>query len=304
MSTKRGLGRGLGALISAAASVPSESLEMGVIQVPVDAVGPNPRQPRHALDPSALAELAASIQEHGLIQPLIVTRAPLGANVAYTLIAGERRWRAARLAGLSEVPVIVREATSQEMLELALVENIQRADLNPLEEAAAYRTLMDEFGLTQEQVAARVGKSRVAVANSVRLLNLSEPVKEALGAGQISEGHARALLSLLDEPSQVAALDLVIRRGYNVRQTEELVRRMLAAAQAEGDPEPVDDVLALETRALEEQFRDALGTKVTLSRSRRGGRLVIYFYSEEELQALYDRLIGYGLPRGSGTNWP
>jgi ParB family chromosome partitioning protein len=294
--SKRGLGRGLGALISAATPVPSETMEAGVVQVLVDAIGPNPRQPRQALDPTTLTELADSIREHGLIQPLLVTRAPLGADVAYTLIAGERRWRAARLAGLQEVPAIVREVTPQGMLELALVENIQRADLNPLEEAAAYRTLMDEFSLTQEQVAARVGKSRTAVANSVRLLNLPELVKEALGAGQITEGHARALLGLPDEPSQIAVLDLVIRRGYTVRQTEELVRRMIAAAQAEEDPEPGDDPPASETRALEEQFRNTLGTKVSLSRSRRGGRLVIYFYSEEELQALYDRLIGRRIP--------
>ncbi len=295
MSTsKRGLGRGLGALISAATSGPPETESGGVIQVPIDAIGPNPRQPRQAMDPEALAELAASIRTHGVIQPLIVTHAPLGADVTYTIIAGERRWRAARLAGLKEVPVIVREATPQAMLEWALVENIQRADLNPLEEAAAYRTLMDEFGLTQEQVAAKVGKSRVAVANAVRLLNLSQPVKEALSAGQITEGHARALLGLPDEPSQVAALDLVIRRGYTVRQTEELVRRMVAAAQAEADTksEAEEDPAALETRALEAQFQSALGTKVSLTRSRRGGRLVIYFYSEEELQALYERLVG------------
>ncbi|MCD6290966.1 MAG: ParB/RepB/Spo0J family partition protein [Anaerolineae bacterium] len=294
MSTsKRGLGRGLSALISAAGPARANGKEPGVIYVPVDAIGPNPRQPRHAMKADDLAELAASIREHGIIQPLIVTRAPLDADVSYLIIAGERRWRAARLAGLEEVPVIVREATPQAMLEWALVENIQRADLSPLEEAIAYRSLMDEFGLTQEQVAAKVGKSRVAVANAVRLLNLSQPVKDALNAEQITEGHARALLALPDEASQVAALDLVIRRGYSVRQTEELVRRMLAAAQAaESEAEPEDDPLAVETQALEAQFRDALGTKVSLSRSRRGGRLIIYFYSEEELQALYDRLIG------------
>ncbi len=285
---KRGLGRGLGALIEAAAAGPTE----GIQQVPIDAIGPNPRQPRHMVRADDLAELAASLREHGLIQPLIVTRAPLGADVTYTLIAGERRWRAARLAGLTEVPVIVREATPQGMLELALVENLQRADLNPLEEAAAYRALMDEFGLTQEQVAARVGKSRAAVANSVRLLNLAQPVKEALSSDQISEGHARALLGLPDEPAQVAALDLVVRRGYSVRQTEELVRRMTAAAHAAEEIGAEDDPWQQETRALEQQLRDALGTKVTLSRSRQGGRLVVYFYSEEELQALYERMVG------------
>lgn len=287
---KRGLGRGLDALIGTAAAGATE----GIQRVPIDAIGPNPRQPRHMLRADDLAELAASLREHGLIQPLIVTRAPLGADVAYTLIAGERRWRAARLAGLTEVPVIVREATPQAMLELALVENLQRADLNPLEEAAAYRALMDEFGLTQEQVAARVGKSRAAVANSVRLLNLAQPVKDALSNDQISEGHARALLGLPDEPAQVAALDLVMRRGYSVRQTEELVRRMTAAAHAAEEIDVGDDPWEQETRALEQQLRDALGTKVTLSRSRQGGRLVVYFYSEEELQALYERMVGSG----------
>lgn len=285
---KRGLGRGLGALIEAAAA----SFPEGIQQVPIDAIAPNPRQPRHTVRADDLAELAASLREHGLIQPLIVTRAPLGADVAYTLIAGERRWRAARLAGLTEVPVIVREATPQGMLELALVENLQRADLNPLEEAVAYRALMDEFGLTQEQVAARVGKSRAAIANSVRLLNLAQPVKDALSNDQISEGHARALLGLPDEPAQAAALDLILRRGYSVRQTEELVRRMTAAAHAAEEIDAEDDPWEQETRALEQQLRDALGTKVTLSRSRRGGRLVVYFYSEEELHALYERMVG------------
>ncbi|HEY65367.1 MAG TPA: ParB/RepB/Spo0J family partition protein [Caldilineae bacterium] len=291
--SKRGLGRGLSALISVTSSAPSEMEDSGVVHIPVDAIGPNPHQPRQALDPEALAELAASIREHGIIQPLIVTRAPLDSEVSYTIIAGERRWRAAQLAGLEEVPAIIREATSQDMLELALVENIQRADLNPLEEAAAYRALMDEFGLTQEQVAAKVGKSRVAVANAVRLLNLSQPVKEALSAGRITEGHARALLGLSDEDDQMAALEEVIRKGYTVRQTEELVRRMLATAKtAEKPTDDGEDPLAMETRALEAQFREALGTKVNLSRSRRGGRLVIYFYSEEELQHLYERIVG------------
>ena len=295
-TAKRGLGRGLGALISAATSAPSDVGEEGVLQVPIDAIGPNPRQPRQAIDPEALAELAESIRTHGVIQPLIVTHAPLGAEVAYTIIAGERRWRAARLAGLKEVPVIVREASPQAMLEWALVENIQRADLNPLEEAAAYRTLMDEFGLTQEEVAAKVGRSRVAVANTVRLLNLARPVKEALITGKITEGHARALLGLSEEAAQVAALQEVLQKGYTVRQTEELVRRLSAArAEAEAGPSAaVDDPMTAATRALEARFQAALGTKVRLTRSRRGGRLTIYFYSEEELQSLCERLLGDG----------
>jgi ParB family chromosome partitioning protein len=260
------------------------------MQLPIDDIAPNPRQPRQSMDSRALEELAASIQEHGIIQPLIVTRSdPADGGPPYRIVAGERRWRAARLAGLSTVPVIVKDATPQAMLEWALVENLQRADLNPLEMATAYRALMDEFGLTQEDVAARVGKSRVAVANTVRLLRLPDEIKDALTAGQISEGHARALLGLDEEDAQLRALDLVIRRGLSVRQTEELVRRINAAAEV---ARRAAAARSPETRALEDRFRAALGTKVDLLRSRRGGRLVIHFYSEEELQNIYDLIVG------------
>lgn len=299
-SRKRGLGRGLDALIPT--SLPT-SIE-GVAEVEVERIIPNPLQPRYHLDPQALEELAASIREHGVIQPLIVTEASeqveglkrlrgegpaagvSGETPTYVLIAGERRWAAARLAGLRTVPVIVKEATPQEMLELALVENLQRADLNPLEAARAYEYLVEEFGLTQEEVAAKVGKHRVTVANTLRLLGLAEPVKQMLASGQITEGHARALLPLTDEGAQIRVARMVVQRGLNVRQTEELARRVREGARPERaetrDPE---------TQALEEEFRRALGTKVQLFRGRRGGRLVIHFYSEEELQGLYDLLI-------------
>jgi ParB family chromosome partitioning protein len=252
------------------------------------AITPNPLQPRTVVDPEALKELAASIREHGLIQPLIVTQQ--GPD-RYQLIAGERRWQAARMAGLAQVPVIVKEATPQQALEIALVENIQRADLNPLEEAVAFRQLVDEFDLTQEQVAERVGKSRVSVTNTLRLLRLPAAVKQALIDGTIREGHARALLALPTKEAQVAALKTLITKALSVRQTEELVRRLVAEPAPPKQVEPVSP----EVRALEEDFRETLGTKVSLYRSRKGrGRLVIHFFSEEELQALYDVIVGGG----------
>ena len=286
---KRGLGRGLSALIPAAGPAAEEPVS-GLTQLPVDDIAPNPRQPRQAMDSHALEELAASIQEHGIIQPLIVTHAsPADGGPPYRLVAGERRWRAARLAGLATVPVVVKDATPQAMLEWALVENLQRADLSPLEMATAFRSLMDEFGLTQEDIAARVGKSRVAVANTVRLLRLPDEIKDALAGGQISEGHARALLGIEEENGQVRALELVTRRSLSVRQTEELVRRINTAEQV---ARKAAAMRSPETRALEDRFRGTLGTKVDLLRSRRGGRLVIHFYSEEELQNIYELIIG------------
>ena len=283
MSPRRGLGKGLEALIP----LTEESAD-GLRQVPVSAIEANPMQPRTAMDPDALAELAASIEEHGLIQPLVVTQQ---GPERYQLIAGERRLQAARMAGLATVPVVIKDASPQEVLELALVENIQRADLNPLEEAAAFQQLVEEFGLTQEQVAERVGKSRVAVTNTLRLLRLPAEVKQALAEGAIREGHARALLALPTPEAQIAALKTVTRKALSVRQTEELVRRLLAEPQPprpKSQPNP-------ETEALELEFRDTLGTKVNLYRNRKGrGRLVIHFYSEEELQTIYDIIVGGG----------
>jgi ParB family chromosome partitioning protein len=278
--------------------------------VSVDAILPNPHQPRQQIDAEALTELAASIAEHGLIQPLVVSMTTPGAATPseglvgkdtdipdpyemdtepqYTLIAGERRLRAARQAGLTSVPVIVKEAMPEEMLELALVENIQRADLNPLEEASAYRQLSDTFGLTQQEIADKVGKNRVSVANALRLLRLPEFCQSLLASEQISEGHARAMLALEhDEELMQRALKTVVKRHLSVRQTEELVRRLRtlpASPKATRTTPP-------ETRALETEFAQALGTKVNLSRSKKGGRLTIHFYSEEELQGLYELLV-------------
>jgi len=301
MSTHtRGLGRGLGALIpppgaDTAESPGSPSATATVREISLADIVPNPRQPRSAVLPETLSELADSIREHGVIQPIIVTRTLPAGGGSYQIIAGERRWRAARLAGLSTVPVIVKEATPEQLLELALVENIQREDLSPLEEGEAFRALIDDFGLNQGEVAEKVGKSRVAVANTLRLLRLPDPVKALLTEGALSEGHARALLALPEDDLIVKAAEQVVARELTVRQTEDLVRRLLAAgtapAPSQEEAEATGDPNELQTRHLEDEFRNALGTKVTLTRGPRGGRLVISFYSEEELQAIYDRII-------------
>ena len=297
---KHGLGRGLGALIPP--SAPS-AVTSGVKQVPVAAIVPNPRQPRHRIDPEAVQELANSIREHGLIQPLIVTPAPDSTELAprYQLIAGERRWTAAKLAGMADVAVIVRGATPQEMLELALVENIQRADLNVLEEASAYKQLMDDFGLTQEQVASKVGKNRTTITNALRLLKLPDEIRAALADEKISEGHARAILTVPDEKQQKQLLRAVIEGGLSVRQTEETARRVNEQpANADRKPQAAsgsrrtaaEREMPAGTRALEDEFRKALGTKVQVFRSRKGGKIIAHFYSEEELEAIYEKIVG------------
>ena len=288
MTKKRGLGKGLGALIppSSASQSATTEVKRGVVEVDIDEISPNPHQPRQAMDQDELKELANSITEHGLIQPLIVTQVGL----SYQLIAGERRWRASQLAGLATVPVIVKESSPQQMLELAIVENIQRADLNPLEEAHAFAQLMEEFGLTQEAVAERVGKSRTAVANTVRLLNLPDEVKENLAAGHISEGHARALLSLKKSRDQVRVLATIIDRGLNVRQTEALVRQIMVG---DSEERPKRQPLTPHDKAMLVKFESKLGTKVELSRTEDdAGKLTIHFYSGEELQAIFAAILG------------
>jgi ParB family chromosome partitioning protein len=285
---KSGLGKGLDALIpSAGAEAPIVAATPGVVQIPLSSIVPNPHQPRSPIRDQDLVELAASIEEHGVIQPLIVAKAANG----YQLIAGERRWRASRLAGLAQVPVVVKEAAPKEMLELALVENIQRADLNALEEAQAYRQLTDEFDMTQAQVAKRVGKSREAVANTLRLLKAARVVQEALLADKISEGHARALLGLEKAAAQEDALNVVRNKGLNVRQTEEMVRRRLGEKKPKRKTSKKTQARRAETTNLEDEFRKALNTKVNLIREDEGGRLVIHFYSDEELHALYKRIV-------------
>jgi ParB family transcriptional regulator, chromosome partitioning protein len=298
---KGGLGRGLGALFPAgsAASAPDADATAEPAQqraapttVDIDLIAPNPRQPRTSMEPEALAALAESVRQHGLIQPLLVSRrATPGGGTAYVLVAGERRLHAARAAGLARVPVVVREVTPQQQLELALVENIQRADLNPLEEAAAFQQLQREFGLTQEALAERTGRSRAAVANTLRLLALPEPIKQSLAAGAISEGHARALLGLPDAP-QTALWQQIVEKGLSVRQTEALARALREAAPATHTAKPTQHRADPDALALVERLERALGTGVQINRGRAGGKLVIQFYSDDELDALVTLLAG------------
>jgi ParB family chromosome partitioning protein len=295
-SRRGGLGRGLDALIPAYGEVGAATLD-----IDIDAISPNPYQPRIEMDAEALETLAASIRVHGVIQPLVVTHGPERGR--FVLIAGERRWRAARLAGLGAVPAVVKDAVPRAMLELALVENVVRADLAPLEEAAAYRQLIDDFGLTQAAVAERVGRSRASVTNTLRLLARPDRVQRVLGAGEISEGHARALLGLPTAPEQVSALEWVLEKGLSVRQTEELVRRWAAGDSPTGGrvrPEPATRVESDRDAALRQAFVDglqrALGTRVGFRPAKEGGgTLIIHYNSDEELNALYEKLGGEDL---------
>jgi ParB family chromosome partitioning protein len=281
MSKKGGLGRGLDALIPGDNIPPA----LGLTNLPVERISPNPRQPRSQMDPDELEGLAESIREHGILQPLIVTLEPGGTQ--YTLVAGERRLRAAVLAGFETVPAIVRQVSDQERLELALIENIQRSDLNPLEAAEAYQQLIDEFGLRHEDIAARVGKSRVAISNTLRLVHLPVEVKQALREWKISEGHARALLSLNSSIAQNAILKMILEKNLSVRQTEELVRKL----GGERPARRLKKEAPAEIKELEERLRGHFGTRVSLHRGRKGGSLVIYYYSDEELDNLVTQIL-------------
>jgi ParB family transcriptional regulator, chromosome partitioning protein len=267
-----GLGRGLDALIPRAA--PASDIP----EIALERIARNPHQPRNHFDDAETAELAASIELHGVLQPIVVRAT---ADGGYELIAGERRLRAARIAGLTHIPAVVRDSAGGEQLELALVENLQRQDLNAIEEAAAYRELIDRFALSHEEVARRVGKSRVAISNALRLLDLTAETREAIADGRITEGHGRALAALTIPELQRAALLIVIERHLSVRQTEELVRRKRDSVPSRRSP------ISGDLADLEAQLRGLLATRVGIVRTRRGGRLVIDFYSDEELDRLH-----------------
>ena len=284
MAKTFGLGRGLDALIPRAAPATD------VPELPIERIARNPHQPRNRFDETETAELAASIALHGVLQPIVVRAA---ADGGYELIAGERRLRAARIAGLTHIPAVVRDSAEGEQLELALVENLQRQDLNAIEEAGAYRELIDRFALSHEDVARKVGKSRVAISNALRLLDLTVETREAIADGRITEGHGRALAALTVPELQRAALLIVIERHLSVRQTEELVRRKRDAGPARR-PGTISDDLA----DLEAQLRGLLATRVGIVRTRRGGRLVIDFYSDEELDRLH-AIIARGVGGGA-----
>ena len=272
---KRGLGTGLDVLFGADSYTEDES---ELLTLPIGRVEPRADQPRQVFDEEALRELAASIERYGLIQP--VTVRPLGDGY-YQIIAGERRWRAARLAGLEELPVRVIEADDRRAAELALVENLQREDLNPIEEAEGYRTLMERYGLTQEETARSVGRSRPAVTNSLRLLKLSAPVLELVSSGKLSAGHARALLPIEDEARQLDAAEEVVRRALSVRQTEKLAARKLKAPPEAEVPQGVDYAAEVSRR-----LEAALGRRVLLLDKKSSGRIVLEYYDAEDREAL------------------
>ncbi|MDQ2966263.1 MAG: ParB/RepB/Spo0J family partition protein [Chloroflexota bacterium] len=274
----QGLGRGLSALI------PQRTPPPGPIEIPVRRIMSNPYQPRRRIDEEALKGLRDSILEHGVIQPILVTETIEG----YRLVAGERRLRAAELAGLERIPAVVRQLADPGQLELALVENLQREDLDAMEEAHAYRQLIEEFGFTQETVARRVGRARSTVANTLRLLELEPSVQAAIGDGRLTEGHGRTLVGLEPEV-QARLLDSIVGQALSVRQTEELVRRLREPRPTAAAPKKQSDP---DLERVEEDLRRSLGTKVSLARTRRGGRIVIEYYSDEELGRLYERLTG------------
>jgi len=281
MPPRSGLGKGLDALIPAGKTT-SAGDGSGVSQVAIDLIQRNPRQPREKFDMDELENLAASIREHGVIQPLIISPSRGG---MYTLVAGERRLQASRKAGLKTVPVVIRHATDQQLLELALIENIQRADLNPIEEAEAYQHLEKEFKLSHETIAARVGKNRSTITNTIRLLEASAAVKQALVNGQITEGHARAMLKL-SAKAQEELLNKIIALDLSVRTTEMLTRKYSgqrpASKRRTGRSANVSDV--------ERRLQSSLGTRVALKHGKKGGTVTIYYYSNEELDSLLEKL--------------
>jgi ParB family chromosome partitioning protein len=280
MADKRpALGRGLSALIPDAPAAPAERS----LDVDIDLLRPNQFQPRTTMDDGRLDELAASIKSHGIIQPIVVRRD----GQSYEIVAGERRWRASQRAGLLKVPVVVRDIPDERLLAAALIENIQRADLNPLEEALAYRRLTDDLHLTQEQIAESVGKDRSSIANYLRLLKLPNEVRESVASHTLSMGHARALAGISDEAHLLRLAREVIAKQLSVRETEALIRKASAPA-AETEVPPKD----VHTKAAEEKLRFALGTRVRILRKGKGGRIEIDFTSEEELQRLYELLVG------------
>lgn len=296
MSRSKGLGRGLGALIPAAG--PGQS---GLVTVPLDDLRPNPRQPREHFDDAVLAELADSLAQVGMLQPIVARPEPSG---GYEIIAGERRFRAARMAGLTEVPVVIRHTEDAQMLTEALVENLHRADLDAIEEAAAYRQLLDDFGLTHEALAGRLSKSRSAISNSLRLLGLPEPVQELVAGGALSAGHARAILGLDERTHQLEISQQVVTEGLSVRETEALVRAIGQRQARSADAAMEDLAAASRSRRsrrtfghVEERLVEALATKVQIKGSVKRGRVVIEFSGAEDLERLLE-ILG----RGSGQD--
>lgn len=279
---KVALGKGLGALIPDLATLDEkEKKALGIVEIELDKITPNEYQPRRVFDQARLNELAASIKEQGVIQPIIVHRTPVG----YELIAGERRWRAAGLAGLQTIPAIVKDATKRELLELALIENIQREDLNPIEAAEAYKRLQEEFKLTQEDLARRVGKERSTITNFLRLLGLPKEIKQGLASGVLTMGHAKAILSIERSRDQIEAAAIIVKKGLSVREAEALASRLKGSTK-----EKKANRTNNELKGVEDRLKRALGTKVSIMPRSKGGRIVIDYYSGDELDRIIDKI--------------
>ena len=308
---KKGLGKGLGAIFGedvvkenkeetekkakakAEAKVAEEMDEKGrILMLKLDLVQPNKEQPRKTFDEEKINELAESIKNYGVLQPLLVQKN----DSFYEIIAGERRWRAAKAAGLKEVPAVLKEYSKQEAMEISLIENVQRADLNPIEEALGYRQLIDEFGLTQEEIAVRVAKSRTAITNTMRLLKLDEQIQNMLVQGVITSGHARALLSLEDTQMQLKAAKEILDKKLSVRETERLVKRLQKEASGEKKEEKKkDETLALIYQDLEDRMKSVMGTKVSIhNKDKNKGRIEIEYYSEAELERIVEMIESIG----------
>ena len=306
---KKGLGKGLGAIFGedvvkenkeetekkakAEAKAAEEMDEKGrILMLKLDLVQPNKEQPRKTFDEEKINELAESIKNYGVLQPLLVQKN----DSFYEIIAGERRWRAAKAAGLKEVPAVLKEYSKQEAMEISLIENVQRADLNPIEEELGYRQLIDEFGLTQEEIAVRVAKSRTAITNTMRLLKLDEQIQNMLVQGVITSGHARALLSLEDTQMQLKAAKEILDKKLSVRETERLVKRLQKEASGEKKEEKKkDETLALIYQDLEDRMKSVMGTKVSIhNKDKNKGRIEIEYYSEAELERIVEMIESIG----------
>lgn len=275
---KRGLGKGLGALIPES----EDKVQNGVVELKITEIEPNDKQPRKAFDDIALNELAESIKEHGVVQPIIVRKMGSG----YQIVAGERRWRASRLAGKKTIPAIIKDYSNLEVMELALIENLQREDLNSIEEAMAYKSLIEEYNLTQEEIAKKIGKSRPAIANALRLLQLPDEIKAMVAEGKITEGHARALLAIDGKKKQLEIAERIINQQMNVRQVEKLAKEKKKKEKTEALP----DEYQLEINQIEERLKAALGTKVTIQHKKNKGKIEIEYYSNEELDRILELL--------------
>lgn len=294
--SKKGLGKGLSSLFDDGFSDEFNSLpdfdtnhdsdeEKDAVEININLIEPNSDQPRKSFDKEKLEELAKSIKEHGLIQPIIVTQSD---NGMYKIVAGERRWRAAKLTDIKKLPAIVRKYTKEQVAQIALIENLQREDLNPIEEATGYRTLMDEYGMTQEDVGQTIGKSRSAVANSLRLLALEEGIQSYLISGDISGGHARALLSLPDTRQREELLEIILAEGLNVRQAEAMAKKLLKEKKQPEKKEPTAYDIQLEE--IQSQLSSSFGTKVKITNGRKKGKIEIEYYGSDDLERILNML--------------